>query len=100
MVKDLGLAVELKLDYRVGNGELVMAGEIERAVRCVMDGKSEIRKRVKEIAKKSREAVMDGESSFASFGELIKIFRDLDISQHIRRHGNEDNCLLTTVFST
>ncbi|KAL7259382.1 hypothetical protein ACSBR1_005307 [Camellia fascicularis] len=47
MVVELDLAVELRLDYRNelgGSGdrvELVAAEEIERAVRCVMDGEKE-----------------------------------------------------------
>lgn len=69
MVRDLGLAVELRLDYRVG-GELVMAEEIKKAVECVMQGDSEVRKRVKEISEKSRKAVMNGGSSSASLGRL------------------------------
>ncbi|XP_059450517.1 UDP-glycosyltransferase 71K1-like [Corylus avellana] len=71
MVRDLGLAVELKLDYRSG-GEVVAAEEIEKAVKCLMDGEGEVRKRVKEMSGKSRKAVMNGGSSFASLGQLIE----------------------------
>lgn len=71
MVRDLGLAVELKLDYRHGS-ELVTAEEIEKAVRRVMDGDSEVRKRVKDLSEKSRKAVTEGGSSFASLGRLIE----------------------------
>ncbi|KAM4071384.1 hypothetical protein ACB094_11G058300 [Castanea mollissima] len=77
MVRDLGLAVELRLDYRVG-GEVVMAEEIKKAVECVMQGDSEVRKRVKEISEKSRKAVMNGGSSSASLGRLIE-----DISRNM-----------------
>ncbi|XP_059429302.1 UDP-glycosyltransferase 71K3-like [Corylus avellana] len=37
MVRELGLAMEMRLDYRSG-GDPVMAEEIERAVRRLMDG--------------------------------------------------------------
>ncbi|KAJ4705637.1 Glycosyltransferase [Melia azedarach] len=72
MVKDLGLAVEMRLDYRKGGGELVQADEIARAVECVMDGGDEVRKRVKEASKKSRLALMNGGSSFDAYGRLIE----------------------------
>ncbi|KAF5480442.1 hypothetical protein F2P56_001191 [Juglans regia] len=72
MVRDLGLAVELKIDYRLGSSMLVMAEEIEKAVRCLMEADSEVRKRVKEMSEKSREAVIEGGSSYASLGRLIE----------------------------
>ncbi|KAG2715930.1 hypothetical protein I3760_03G101900 [Carya illinoinensis] len=62
MVRDLGLAVELKIDYSLGSSVLVMAEEIEKAVRCLMEADGEVRKRVKEMSKKSREAVIEGGS--------------------------------------
>ncbi|XP_028065239.1 UDP-glycosyltransferase 71K2-like [Camellia sinensis] len=48
MVRELGVAVEMRLDYRRG-GDLVMADEIERAVRSVMVSDSDVREKVKEI---------------------------------------------------
>ncbi|GLT54407.1 hypothetical protein SLA2020_276080 [Shorea laevis] len=72
MVRDLGLAVELKLDYRRGGDQLVTAEEIEKAVKCVMDGESEVRKRVKEMSEKSKKAMVNGGSSFASLEQLIE----------------------------
>nr|QHU23669.1 UDP-glycosyltransferase [Morella rubra] len=71
MVRDLGLAVELKLDCRYRDGEVVTAEVIEKAVKCVMDGENEVRKRVKETSEKSRKAVTNGGSSFDSLGRLI-----------------------------
>jgi hypothetical protein len=71
MVRELGLAMEMRLDYRSGGGDLVMADEIEKAVRGVMDGGSEVRKKVKEMGEKARKAVMEGGSSFASIGQFI-----------------------------
>ena len=70
MVRELGLAVEMRLDYRNG-GDLVLADDIERAVRGVMDG-NEVRKKVKEMGEMARKAVMDGGSSFISIGQLIE----------------------------
>ncbi|KAF8408583.1 hypothetical protein HHK36_004646 [Tetracentron sinense] len=75
MVKELGLAVEMRLDYRSG-ADLVTAEEVERGVRCVMDGDSEIRRKVKEMGERSRKAITDGGSSFTSFGRFIEDLLD------------------------
>ncbi|XP_062153257.1 anthocyanidin 3-O-glucosyltransferase 2-like [Alnus glutinosa] len=80
MVRDLGLAVELKLDCRRSD-ELVVAEEIEKAVKCLMDGESDVRKRVKEMSGKSRKAVVNGGSSFASLGLLIETMLGNDFAQ-------------------
>ena len=72
MVRDLELAVELRLDYRMKSNDLVLAEEIERAVRCVMDGGDGVKKRVEEMSEKFRRAVMEGGSSFKSFGHFIE----------------------------
>ncbi|KAJ6691908.1 FLAVONOL 3-O-GLUCOSYLTRANSFERASE UGT71C4 [Salix purpurea] len=71
MVKELGLSVELKLDYRQG-GDLVSADEIAKSVTCAMESDSEVRKKVKEMSEKGREAVMDGGNSFTSITKLIR----------------------------
>ncbi|KAF8390877.1 hypothetical protein HHK36_023176 [Tetracentron sinense] len=68
LVKELGLAVEI----REGGDMVVVAEEVERGVRSVMDGDNEVRKRVKKMGEKSRKAVMEGGSSFASLGRLIE----------------------------
>ncbi|PON98239.1 UDP-glucuronosyl/UDP-glucosyltransferase [Trema orientale] len=75
MVRDLELAVELRLDYRRDGGDhLVTAEEIERAVGCVMEGGDggKVRKRVEEMSEKCRRAVVKGGSSFESFGRFIE----------------------------
>ncbi|XP_031268590.1 anthocyanidin 3-O-glucosyltransferase 2-like [Pistacia vera] len=72
IVKDLGLAVELRLDYRNTSGEVVLGDEIARAVKCVMDTDNEVRKKVKEESENSRLAVMNGGYSYAAFGQLIE----------------------------
>ncbi|KAI7747246.1 hypothetical protein M8C21_018561, partial [Ambrosia artemisiifolia] len=81
MVVELGLAVEIKLDYRkdaftpkanntVG---VVTAAEIERGIRQVMEN-NEVRAKVKEMSAKCRSAVVEGGSSYASIGCLIEDF--------------------------
>ncbi|KAK8598594.1 hypothetical protein V6N13_094559 [Hibiscus sabdariffa] len=72
MATELGLAVEIRLDYRKDSDELVMADEIEKAVGKVMDGESEVRKKVKEMAEMTRKCIMEGGSSFNSIGRLIQ----------------------------
>ncbi|KAG6631265.1 hypothetical protein CIPAW_13G079100 [Carya illinoinensis] len=71
MVRELGLAVEMKLDYRIG-ADLVMSDEIERGIRRVMDSDNEVRNKAKEIGEMARKAVIDGGSSSISFGHLIE----------------------------
>ncbi|KAK1587144.1 hypothetical protein Q3G72_010056 [Acer saccharum] len=73
MVKELGLAVELRLDSRMNNGDLVTADEISRAVGSVMVTDSEIRMKVKEISEIGRKSLMDGGSSFISMGQFIDL---------------------------
>ncbi|GMI97190.1 UDP-glucosyl transferase 71D1 [Hibiscus trionum] len=72
MVEESGLAVEMRLDYRKDSDEVVMADEIKKAVGKVMDGESEVRKKVKEMAEKTRKCIMEGGSSFNSIGRLIQ----------------------------
>ncbi|MBA0794662.1 hypothetical protein Gohar_018970 [Gossypium harknessii] len=72
MVKELGLAVETRLNYRKDSDEVVMIDEIEKAVGMVMDGGSEVRKKVKEMSEIARKSVMEGGSSFNSIGKLIE----------------------------
>lgn len=72
MVRDLGLAVEMRLDYRSGTENHVLADELARAVGCVMDGDSVVGKRVKEVSVKARLALRDGGSSFAATKRLIE----------------------------
>ncbi|XP_057473604.1 anthocyanidin 3-O-glucosyltransferase 2-like [Actinidia eriantha] len=75
MVRELGLAVEIKIDYikEVGmeERELATAEEIESGIRQVMDGGDEIREKVKEMRGKSRAAVIEGGSSYNSLGRFI-----------------------------
>ncbi|KAK8596221.1 hypothetical protein V6N13_000867 [Hibiscus sabdariffa] len=72
MAKELGLAVEMRLDYKQDSDELVVADEIEKAVGKIMDGESELRKKVKEMAEMTRKCIIEGGSSFNSIGRLIQ----------------------------
>ncbi|KAE8700271.1 UDP-glycosyltransferase 71C3 [Hibiscus syriacus] len=71
LMKEMGLAVVMKLDFRGGTGETVTAEEIEEGLRTVMDAGCEVRKKVKEMAGMARKAVKDGGSSFNSIGRFI-----------------------------
>ncbi|XP_057955727.1 UDP-glycosyltransferase 71K1-like [Malania oleifera] len=72
LVRELGgLAAELRMEYG-GVGDVVTAEEVERGVRGLMDGNSEVRKKVREMGEKSRKALMDGGSSFLAVGRLIE----------------------------
>ncbi|KAK7385517.1 hypothetical protein VNO78_31239 [Psophocarpus tetragonolobus] len=72
MVREFGLAVELKLDYRRGS-DLVMAEEIEKGLKELMDRDNTVHKKVKEMKEMTRRAVLNGGSSFVSVGELIDV---------------------------
>ncbi|KAK1557993.1 hypothetical protein Q3G72_035503 [Acer saccharum] len=72
LVKELGLAVEIRLDYREGS-DLVLAEELERGLRRLMDNGDVVRtKKVKEMKEKSRMALMENGSSYKSLQSLAK----------------------------
>ncbi|KAJ0609847.1 putative flavonol 3-O-glucosyltransferase [Helianthus annuus] len=77
MVVELGLAVDLKLDYKMnvlnseGNVVIVTAEEIERGISQLMENK-EVRAKVKEMSKMSRATVAKGGSSYSSVGYILK----------------------------
>ncbi|KAK9068163.1 hypothetical protein SSX86_012274 [Deinandra increscens subsp. villosa] len=79
MVVELGLAAEIKLDYKKdlynpkGTTVIVTAEEIESGIRRVMED-NEVRTKVKTMSEKSRSAVAEGGSSYASVGCLIHEF--------------------------
>ncbi|KAL3568844.1 hypothetical protein D5086_028734, partial [Populus alba] len=69
IIVELGLGVEIKMDYRRefisdGNEDVISAGEIERGVRCLMELRDEKREKLKEMSGKSRKALENGGSSF------------------------------------
>ncbi|XP_058007056.1 anthocyanidin 3-O-glucosyltransferase 1-like [Hevea brasiliensis] len=60
MVIDLGLAVEIRMDYRNDGGVIAYSNEIERGIKCLMEHDNEKRKKVKEMSERSRMALMNG----------------------------------------
>lgn len=74
LVKELKLAVELKLDYRARRDELVSANEIDAAIRCVMMRKDDslVRKRVMDVSQMARRAILNGGSSYLATEKFIQ----------------------------
>ncbi|XP_031254234.1 anthocyanidin 3-O-glucosyltransferase 2-like [Pistacia vera] len=73
MVIELGLAVEIKMDYRKSeeNQTIVRSREIEKGIKKLIEDENETRKRVEEMSEKSRKAMIEGGSSFTSLGCFI-----------------------------
>ena len=72
MVKDLGLAVEIKIDYNKDNNYIVNAHEIENGLKNLMSVNSEVRKKMNEMQQISRRVIIDGGSSHSSLGHFIE----------------------------
>ncbi|XP_052303877.1 anthocyanidin 3-O-glucosyltransferase 2 isoform X4 [Populus trichocarpa] len=77
LIVELGLGVEIKMDYRRefnwdGSENVISAGEIERGVRCLMELCDEKRERLKEMSGKGRKALENGGSSFTWLGRFIQ----------------------------
>lgn len=73
MVRELGLAVEIRLDYREGS-DLVLGEELERGIKKLMKGGDgeEVRERVQEMRVKSRMALMESGSSIEALSALVE----------------------------
>nr|AEM43004.1 UDP-glucosyltransferase [Siraitia grosvenorii] len=75
MVVELGLAVDITLDYQKHpHGErsrVVSAEEIQSGIRKLMEEGGEMRKKVKAKSEESRKSLMEGGSSFISLGRFI-----------------------------
>ncbi|KAF8041583.1 hypothetical protein BT93_A0239 [Corymbia citriodora subsp. variegata] len=76
LVVELGLAVEIKMDYRkdfrTESEFVVTAEEIEGGIKKLIEEVgSERRKKVKEVSEKSQKAVVEGGSSYLSLGRLV-----------------------------
>ncbi|XP_022151596.1 anthocyanidin 3-O-glucosyltransferase 2-like [Momordica charantia] len=76
MVVELGLAVEITLDYRMSFSEekarIVSAEEIESGIRKLMGEESdEMRKKVRAKSEESRRCIAEGGSSFVSLGHFM-----------------------------
>ncbi|CAN8270376.1 unnamed protein product [Cochlearia groenlandica] len=78
MVDELGLAVEIRRFWRgdllleTTEMEIVAAEEIERAIQCLMEQDSEVRKRVKDMSEKCHVALLDGGSSHTALNKFIQ----------------------------
>ncbi|KAF5775119.1 hypothetical protein HanXRQr2_Chr13g0608451 [Helianthus annuus] len=77
MVVELGLGVEIKLDYKKDmynpKNDIVTTEEIESGIRRLMDD-DEMREKMKDMGNMSRLTVRKGGSSYASVGLLIQDF--------------------------
>ncbi|GKV28156.1 hypothetical protein SLEP1_g37242 [Rubroshorea leprosula] len=77
LVKELGLAVEIKMDYNMDlrleiEPPIVTAEEIKRGMVGLMEPESDVRKKVKVMSEKSRKAsVKGGGSSHSSLQDFI-----------------------------
>ncbi|KAL1555455.1 hydroquinone glucosyltransferase [Salvia divinorum] len=63
LVKELEIAVEIKMDYRKDAPKLVVADKIEKGIRELMDLDNKIHANVKELKEKSKSALMENGSS-------------------------------------
>ncbi|KAJ6426157.1 hypothetical protein OIU84_026691 [Salix udensis] len=75
MVIEFGLALEIKMDYRIdfyGDNEIIVSSDdISKAIKNVMEQDSEVRRKVKEMSRTSERTLVAGGSSFSSLGRLI-----------------------------
>ncbi|XP_006353724.1 UDP-glucose flavonoid 3-O-glucosyltransferase 6-like [Solanum tuberosum] len=81
LVKDLEIAVEIKMDYRkdlrgTESNVIVKAEEIEKAIKQLIDPENEIRLKVKDMKEKSRLALKECGSSYNSVGHFIEQVMD------------------------
>ncbi|PKI41052.1 hypothetical protein CRG98_038580 [Punica granatum] len=73
LVEELGVAVEIRMDYRKGDEVTVTAEEIERGIRRLMETEREDKKeKVRLMSEKSRRALMEGGSSHSNLGRDLK----------------------------
>nr|WFP21566.1 CBUGT1 [Helichrysum umbraculigerum] len=72
LVVELGLAVEIKIDYRSENEIILTSKEIESGIRRLMNDE-ELRMKVKEMKGNSRFAVSEGGSSYVSIRRFIDL---------------------------
>nr|BAF96585.1 glucosyltransferase homolog [Lycium chinense]BAG80539.1 UDP-glucose:glucosyltransferase [Lycium barbarum] len=77
LVKDLEMAVEIKMDYRkdfmtINQPVLVKAEEIGNGIRQLMDLVNKIRAKVRKMKEKSEAAIMEGGSSYVALGNFVE----------------------------
>nr|APY21161.1 UGT5 [Fagopyrum tataricum] len=83
LARELGIAVELRLDYMLHSNNLVLASEVERAVKSVMEKDNPVRYKVKEMSDICRRALMEGGSSFRCVDQFITNFLgEIDLHAH------------------
>ncbi|XVF46074.1 hypothetical protein PTKIN_Ptkin02bG0258800 [Pterospermum kingtungense] len=70
LVKEVGLGVEIRLDYREGS-DLVLGEELERGLRRLMED-DQVKSKAREMKSFSRTALMENGSSFKSLGSLVQ----------------------------
>ncbi|KAK4484386.1 hypothetical protein RD792_006965 [Penstemon davidsonii] len=72
LVKDIGVAVEIKMDYKKSRDHVIVtAEEIENGIRRLMEPESDVRGKIEAMNVKSRTALVEGGSSFDSMGRFI-----------------------------
>nr|WIW57493.1 UDP-glycosyltransferase [Cistanche tubulosa] len=74
LVKDLGVAVEIKMEYKKsfsGANMIVTADEIESGIRRLMARETDVRVKIEELKVKSRMTVVENGSSFEFVGRFI-----------------------------
>lgn len=89
LVKELGLAVEIKLDHRNNNASfydneydqneasrIVSAQEIKLGIKRLMGFDNEAKNKVKLISEKCKKALMEGGSSHSTLNNLINAVMD------------------------
>ena len=72
LVKDLGLAVEIKMDYHGDNDYIVSAQEIEIGLNNLVNMDNKMRKNIEEMKRTSRKVMIEGGSSHSSLGKFIE----------------------------
>ncbi|CAL0317938.1 unnamed protein product [Lupinus luteus] len=79
LVKDLNLAVDIAMDYRLDfkgeSSSVLSAQKIEKGIRDLLEN-DEVRKKVKEMSVKSRETLNQGGSSYSHLGRFIDYIVD------------------------
>ncbi|KAK4437422.1 UDP-glucose flavonoid 3-O-glucosyltransferase 6 [Sesamum alatum] len=76
LVKELEMAVEVKMDYRKESNVIVSAETIEKAIKQLMDLENGIRVKMVVLKEKSRMALMEGGSSYNYLKRFIENVKD------------------------
>ncbi|KAK4794336.1 hypothetical protein SAY86_012330 [Trapa natans] len=73
LVEEIGMAVEMSMEYRKEIESAVPAEVIERGIRLLMGGeREEMKAKVKQMREWSRKALMEGGSSHLNLGQFIE----------------------------